>query len=181
MITMSPGRSGGYAPPPLYKVGFTNNVDQRKSNLKAGNPFTMKYFEIWPVCKKNDAERKAQRKLDSRGERLNYRENYDTEGGTEWYQLPRGGLPELVTLVRCEIDEFIEESEESRRRCRHQDVSSSDLVDSLTYPNHAPNQASAVMATNYDHLNPQSAGGYIEKWRQSLSKGNVLHVKYNCK
>ena len=82
-------------------------------------------------------------------------------------------------MVRCEIDEFIDESEESR--CRHEDVSSSDLVDSLTYPNHAPNQASAVMATNYDHLNPQSAGGYIEKWRQSLSKGNILHVKYNCK
>ena len=180
MITMSRG-SGPHTPPPLYKVGFTNNLSQRKSDLRAGNPFTMKYFEIWPVCKKSDAERDAKRKLGYRGERLNYRENYGTEGGTEWYQLPRGGIEAFVTLVRCEIDEYIDESEASQRRCTHQDVGSSDLVDSLTYPNHAPNQASAVMATNYDHLNPQSAGGYIEKWRQSLSKGNVLHVKYNCK
>ena len=180
MITMSQD-SGGYTPPPLYKVGFTNNLSQRKSDLRAGNPFTMTYFQIWPVCKKSDAEQKAKRKLDRRGERLNYRENYRTQGGTEWYQPPGGDREALVTLVRCEIDEYIEDSEASQRRCRHRDVSSSDLVDSLTYPNHAPNQASAVMATNYDHLNPQSAGGYIEKWRQSLSKGNVLHVKYNCK
>ena len=177
MITMSTGRSGGYEPPPLYKVGFTNNVNQRKSDLRAGNPFTLTYFQIWPVCKKSDAERDAKQEL--RRQRLNYRENYRTEGGTEWYQLPGGGIDALVTLVRCQIDEYIDES--VREMCRHQDVSSSDLVDSLTYPNHAPNQASAVMATNYDHLNPQSAGGYIEKWRQSLSKGNVLHVKYNCK
>lgn len=177
MIRMSRD-SGPHTPPPLYKVGFTNNLSQRKSDLRAGNPFTLKYFEIWPVCKKSDAERDAKREL--RRQRLNYRENYRTEGGTEWYELPnRGGLPELVRLVSCEIDEYIDER--VRERCRHQDVSSSDLVDSLTYPNHAPNQASAVMATNYDHLNPQSAGGYIEKWRQSLSKGNVLHVKYNCK
>ena len=177
MIRMSRD-SGPHTPPPLYKVGFTNNLSQRKSDLRAGNPFTLKYFEIWPVCKKSDAERDAKREL--RRQRLNYRENYRTEGGTEWYELPnRGDLPELVRLVSCEIDEYIDER--VRERCRHQDVSSSDLVDSLTYPNHAPNQASAVMATNYDHLNPQSAGGYIEKWRQSLSKGNVLHVKYNCK
>ena len=179
MIRMSQG-SGPHTPPPLYKVGFTNNLIQRKSDLRAGNPFTLKYFQIWPVCKKSDAEQKAKRKLRSEG--LNYRLNYNTEGGTEWYELPnQGGLQELVRLVRCEIDEYIDESDAGQSRCTHEDVSSSDLVDSLTYPNHAPNQARAVMATNYDHLNPQSAGGYIEKWRQSLSKGNVLHVKYNCK
>lgn len=179
MIRMTQG-SGPHRPPPLYKVGYTDNLTQRKRNLKAGNPFTLKYFQIWPVCKKATAEGKAKAKL--RSERLNYKENYNTEGGTEWYELPsRGGLQELVRLVRCEIDEYIDGHDESIRRCRHSDVGSSDLVDSLPYPNHAPNQASAVMATNYAHLNPQSAGGYIEKWRQSLSKGNVLHVKYNCK
>ena len=179
MIRMSQG-SGPHTPPPLYKVGFTDNLTQRKSNLKAGNPFTLKYFQIWPVCKKSDAEGKAKRKL--RNDGLNYKEKYNTEGGTEWYELPNpGGLQELERLVRCEIDEYIDESNAAQSRCTHPDVSSSDLVDSLTYPNHAPNQASAVMATNYDHLNPQSTGGYIEKWRQSLSKGNVLHVKYNCK
>ena len=179
MIRMSQG-SGPHIPPPLYKVGFTDNLTQRKSNLKAGNPFTLKYFQIWPVCKKSDAEGKAKRKL--RNDGLNYKENYNTEGGTEWYELPNpGGLQELERLVRCEIDEYIDENNAAQSRCTHPDVSSSDLVDSLTYPNHAPNQASAVMATNYDHLNPQSSGGYIEKWRQSLSKGNVLHVKYNCK
>ena len=168
-----------HTPPPVYKVGFTDNLTKQKSDLKDGNPFTLKYFQIWPVCKKS-AEGKAKKKL--RSKRLNYQENYNTGGGAEWYQLPKsGGLQELVRIVRCEIDEYIDESEASRRRCTHPDVSSSDLVDSLTYPNHAPNQASAVIATNYDHLNPQSAGGYNEKWRQSLSKGNVLHVRYNCK
>jgi len=179
MIKMSQG-SCPHTPPPLYKVGFTDNLTQRKSNLKAGNPFTLEYFQIWSVCRKSDAEGEAKRKL--RSERLNYKENYNTGGGTEWYELPnQGGLEQLVNMVRCAIDEYIDESDASQRRCTHPDVSSSDLVDSLTYPNHAPNQASAVMATNYDHLNPQSAGGYNEKWRQSLSKGNVLHVKYNCK
>ena len=38
--------------------------------------------------------------------------------------------------------------------------------------NLAPNQAAAKMATNYGHNNT--------KWRQDL-KGNMLHVKYNCK
>ena len=165
---------GTYIPPLLYKVGYTDNLSQRKSNLKAGNPFTLQYFQIWPVCKKSDAEGKAKRKL--KGEGLNYNENYETRGGTEWYELPDDGdLDDLVELVRCEVDEYIDQRYAGI--CSH----SSDLVDSLPYPNHAPNQASAVMATNYDHLNPQSAGGYIEKWRQSLSKGNVLHVKYNCK
>ena len=196
MIKMpwSPGR--GYVPPPLYKVGYANNTSQRKSDLKAGNPFRLQYFQVWPVCKKAAAETKAKRKLSDEG--LNYHNNYNVGGGTEWYQLPDvdeedGRTPEerLAYMVRCEIDEEYDPRYESH--CRNQDVhvSSSDLVDSLTYPNHAPNQASALMATNYDHLNPQSAGGYhaqrstkstyIEKWRQSLSKGNVLHVKYNCK
>ena len=184
MIKMSQG-SGPHIPPPLYKVGFTDNLTQRKSNLKAGNPFTLEYFQIWPVCRKSDAEGKAKQKL--RSERLNYQEKYNTGGGTEWYELPNEDqefedrLEELVNMVRCEIDEYLDQSDASKRRCTHPDVSSSDLVNSLTYPNHAPNQANAVMATNYDHPNPQSAGGYNEKWRQSLSKGNVLHVRYNCK
>ena len=38
--------------------------------------------------------------------------------------------------------------------------------------NLAPNQSAAKMATNYGNNNT--------KWRQDL-KGNMLHVKYNCK
>lgn len=173
MIKMS-GGSGPHTPPPLYKVGFTNDLNRRKSDLKAGNPFKLEYFQIWPVSKKSDAEVKAKRKLRSKG--LNYQEKYKTGGGTEWYELPdtdnnKDPLDELVNMVRGEIMEYFDKSDESS--CTHPDVSSN--------PNQAPNQASAVIATNYDHLNPQSAGGYIKKWRQSLSKGNVLHVKYNCK
>ena len=187
------GDQSPYTPPLLYKVGFTNNLSRRKSELRAGNPFTLKYIRIWPVCRKSDAETTAKNALSDLN--LNYRENYDTTGGTEWYEMRwgfRDPLGSLIHTVHCEIDEYIDER--VRGNCTHPDVDDDDddyLVDSLTYPNHAPNQASAGMATNYDHVNPQSAGGYhaqrstkstyVEKWRQSPSKGNVLHVKYNCK
>ena len=108
----------------------------------------------WWVTNRHRAEKKAHEALDE--ERL----RVDCGGGTEWFTVP-GGLDDIddfAEMVRDAIVEYMQEEEDR------------DLAESSI--NLAPNQAAAKMATNYGHNNT--------KWRQDL-KGNMLHVKYNCK
>ena len=87
-------------------------------------------------------------------------------GGTEWFWVD-GGLDNIsafAEIVREAIEDYIVEDEESE-----EEGDRGLVVSSI---NRAPNQAAAKMATNYGHNNT--------KWRQDL-KGNMLHVKYNCK
>ena len=107
-----------------------------------------------------EAEDAAHEELDKRGLRLN------CDGGTEWFWVD-GGLDNIgafAEIVREAIEDYIVEDEESEEGGDRRLVVSS--------INRAPNQAAAKMATNYGHNNT--------KWRQDL-KGNMLHVKYNCK
>ena len=100
-----------------------------------------------------EAEDAAKDELRGRGLRLS------CDGGTEWFRVEDDldDIDEFAEIVRDAIVEFMEEEDR-------------DLAESSN--NLAPNQAAAKMATNYGHNNT--------KWRQDL-KGNMLHVKYNCK
>ena len=107
-----------------------------------------------------EAEDAAHDELDERELRL------DCDGGTEWFRV-NGGLGNIgafAGIVRDAIEEHIVEDEESE-----EEGDRGLVVSSI---NRAPIQAAAKMATNYGHNNT--------KWRQDL-KGNMLHVKYNCK
>ena len=101
---------------------------------------------------------KAHRALDQQGFRVN------CGGGTEWFTVTGGldDIDEFADIVKAAIVQFMQ-GEESSEEDR-------DLAESSI--NLAPNQAAAKMATNYGHNNTKS--------RQDL-KGNMLHVKYNCK
>ena len=130
-----------------------------------------------------EAEDKAKAELRQRGLRLN------CDGGSEWFRV-EGGLDDIddfSEIVRKAIKDYIveESEEESEKESEEESEKESEeeseeesseeegdrglVVSSI---NRAPNQAAAKMATNCGHNNT--------KWRQDL-KGNMLHVKYNCK
>ena len=161
MVTLR-GSAKGHSAPPFVKIGFTNNCRQRFGDLKAGNPFQLNCRFKWKVCNKKDAEDAAHGAVSS--------DSIDMGGGTEWFHYRDDTkLLEMRQSVRTAIDPWIEEA-----------GSSSDLVESPIYPCLAPNQAGAIMPTNYENFNPRLAGVYNTKWRQTL-QGNVLQIKYNCK
>ena len=143
----------GHSAPPFAKVGYTNDCDRRVGELQSGNPHELRCRYTWWVTNRNRAERKAHEALDEQGLRVN------CGGGTEWFRVEDDldDIDEFAEIVRDAIVEFMEEEDR-------------DLAESSN--NLAPNQAAAKMATNYGHNNT--------KWRQDL-KGNMLHVKYNCK
>ena len=142
----------GYSAPPFAKVGYTNDCDRRIRELQSGNPHEL--LCQYTFSNRQRAEREAHRALDQQGLRVN------CGGGTEWFTVPGGlgDIDEFAEIVRAAIVQFMQEEEDR------------DLAESSV--NLAPNQAAAKMATNYGHNNT--------KWRQDL-KGNMLHVKYNCK
>ena len=163
MLTMS-GSAYNFNAPPFVKVGFTNNRGQRFGNMKAGNPFKLNLYVSYNVCVKDDAEKAAKRAISDR--------RIDMGGGTEWfYYGTSDNLESMRQAVRTAIDRWIEVA-----------GSSSDLVESSINPCLAPNQAGAIMPTNYNYgnFNPRFDGVYNTKWRQTL-QGNVLQIKYNCK
>ena len=163
MVTMS-GSARGYSAPPFVKVGFTNNCRQRFGNLKAGNPFKLNCHVSYNVCVKDEAEDAAHDAISDSSIYMG--------GGTEWFYYGTSANLELMRqAVRAAIDPWIEGA-----------GSSSDLVESSINPCLAPNQAGAIMPTNYNYgnFNPRFAGVYNTKWRQTL-QGNVLQIKYNCK
>ena len=149
----------GHSAPPFAKVGWTSDCDQRRKTLNIGNPHELTCAYIWSVSNMKEAEDAAHDELDERGLRLN------CDGGNEWFRVEDDldDIDEFAEIVRETIEDYIVEDEES------EEEGDRGLVVSI---NRAPNQAAAKMATNYGHNNT--------KWRQDL-KGNMLHVKYNCK
>ena len=147
-----------YSAPPFAKVGYTNDCDRRIRELQSGNPHELLCQYTFWVSNRQRAEREAHRALDQQGLRVN------CGGGTEWFTVPGGlgDIDEFAEIVRAAIVQFMQE-EESSEEDRDLAESSINLV---------PKKAAAKMATNYGHNNT--------KWRQDL-KGNMLHVKYNCK
>ena len=107
-----------------------------------------------------EAEAAAKVELRRRRLRLN------CGGGTEWFRVEDDldDIDDFAAIVREAIEDYIVEDEESE-----EEGDRGLVVSSI---NRAPNQAAAKMATNYGHNNT--------KWRQDL-KGNMLHVKHNCK
>ena len=161
MVTMS-GSSHGFNAPTFVKVGFTNNCRQRFGNLKAGNPFKLNCHVSYNVCVKDEAEDAAHDAISA--------SSIDMGGGTEWfYYGTSANLENMRQRVRAAIDPRIKVA-----------GSSSDVAESSINPCLAPNQAGAIMPTNYGNFNPRFAGVYNTKWRQTL-QGNVLQIKYNCK
>ena len=144
----------GHSAPPFAKVGYTNDCDRRVGELQSGNPHELRCRYTWWVTNRNRAEKKAHEALDEQGLRVN------CGGGTEWFRVEDDldDIDEFAEIVRDAIVEYMQEEEDR------------DLAESSN--NLVPNQAAAKMATNYGHNNT--------KWRQDL-KGNMLHVKYNCK
>ena len=144
----------GHSAPPFAKVGYTNDCDRRVGELQSGNPHELRCRYTWWVTNRNRAEKKAHEALDEQGLRVN------CGGGTEWFRVEDDldDIDEFAEIVRDAIVEYMQEEEDR------------DLAESSN--NLALNQAAAKMATNYGHNNT--------KWRQDL-KGNMLHVKYNCK
>ena len=157
IIQMTGTHRGLNPPPPFVKVGFTNNCQQRLSNLQAGNPYNMTCYQTYPVCKKHDAENAAHTSIIA--------DRAQTGGGREWFYYT--SLDRLERTVRAAINEFI-------------DPPAGDLVELSKNPCPTPNPAGVIMATNYGHLNPRFAGVYNQRWRQEI-QGNVLQIKYNCK
>ena len=143
----------GHSAPPFAKVGYTNDCDRRIGELQSGNPHELRCRYTFWVSNRHRAEQEAHDALDEQGLRVN------CGGGTEWFRVEDDldDIDEFAEIVRDAIVEFMEEEDR-------------DLAESSN--NLAPNQAAAKMATNYGHNNT--------KWRQDL-KGNMLHVKYNCK
>ena len=144
----------GHSAPPFAKVGYTNDCDRRVGELQSGNPHELRCRYTWWVTNRNRAEKKAHEALDEQGLRVN------CGGGTEWFRVEDDldDIDEFAEIVRDAIVEYMQEEEDR------------DLAESSN--NLAPIHAAAKMATNYGHNNT--------KWRQDL-KGNMLHVKYNCK
>jgi len=151
----------GYSAPPFAKVGYSSNCNQRRYTLNIGNPHELTCYETFQVTHMRNAERAAHDELDNRGLRL------DCDGGTEWFRYEDDtdddldDIDDFVQIVRNAIQNYLVQNEDSGgERDRGSSI------------NHAPNQVAAKMASNYGHNNT--------KWRQDL-KGNMLHVKYNCK
>ena len=144
--------------PEFAKVGYANNCQERIRNLQAGNPFQLVCSNFWPVPNKISAERNAHTELNERDLKV------EMNGGTEWYYYGSLGLNQFQQVVYNAI----------------QANTSRDLVESSINPCPYPNQAGAIVATNYGNLNPRLAGVYNQRWRQTLQR-NVLKIKYNCK
>ena len=144
--------------PPFAKVGYTNDCDRRIAELQVGNPHKLKCQYTFWVANRHRSEQEAHRALDAEGLRL------DCGRGREWFRVDDGleDIAEFAEIVRAAIFQFMQEEEEEEENL--------DLAESSIYL--APNQSAAKMATNYGNNNT--------KWRQDL-KGNMLHVKYNCK
>ena len=150
----------GHSAPPFAKVGYTNDCDRRVGELQSGNPHELRCRYTWWVTNRNRAEKKAHEALDEQGLRVN------CGGGTEWFRVEDDldDIDEFAEIVREAMEGYIVQGDESE-----EEGDRGLVVSSI---NRAPNQAAAKMATNYGHNNT--------KWRQDL-KGNMLHVKYNCK
>ena len=182
----------GHKAPPFAKVGWTHDYNLRRRQLNVGNPHELTVAYHWWVSNMIEAEGAAKAKLNSEQLRLN------CDGGTEWYRVEDDldDIDDFAKIVEEAIANYTETSEQEAEQQpeseseseSESEQSESEQSESESEPeseeeegdrglvvssiNRAPNQAAAKMATNCGHNNT--------KWRQDL-KGNMLHVKYNCK
>ena len=150
----------GHSAPPFAKIGWSSDCDQRRRTVNIGNLHELTCVYTWWDSNMKEAEDAAKDELRGRGLRLG------CDGGTEWLRVEDDldDIDEFAEIVRETIEDYIVEDEES------EEEGDRGLVVSSINP--APNQTAAKMATKCGHNNT--------KWRQDL-KGNMLHVKYNCK
>ena len=112
------GSDAGIYPPPLVKVGYSNDPLRRRRDLVAGNPFRLEFANRWKVCNKAAEENLAKAALTD----LKFRVS---GGGTEWHKLPRGGIGGFARKAECavKVDEYIDVNDgggsSSRGRRRH--------------------------------------------------------------
>ena len=182
----------GHSAPPFAKIGWTSDYNQRRKTLNIGNPHELTVKYTWWVSNMIEAENAAKAKLNSEQLRL------DCDGGTEWYRVEDDldDIGDFAEIVEEAIKNYTETSEQEagqQPQSESESESEPEQPESESEPeesesewegeegdrglvvssiNRAPNQAAAKMATNCGHNNT--------KWRQDL-KGNMLHVKYNCK
>ena len=177
------GNDGVIFPPPLVKVGFAKDPEERRQRLMAGNPFRLEISKRFKVCNKKAAEDLVKEAPTAQTYKFTV-----TGGGTEWYKLPSGGLAAFAQIVECIIDEYLDVSSGGGSSSRGGGSSSRgrgrggyDFLSSPINPCLAPNQEGAVIPpSNNGHFNPPFPSIGNTKWRQSL-KGNVLQIKFNCK
>ena len=91
-------------PPEYIKVGRTNKLVKRRSDLNCGNPFHLAYVAAWKVTDMEGGEAVAHSYLKAR--KLSVKPYLN--GGSEWFALPpstqwRSGLDE----VHDEIQELL--------------------------------------------------------------------------
>ena len=145
------GSDAGIYPPPLVKVGYSNDPLRRRRDLVAGNPFRLEFANKWKVCNKAAEENLAKAAVTD----LKFRVS---GGGTKWHKLPRGGIGGFARKVECavNVDEYIDVNDgggsSSRGRRRH------DFLSSPINPCLAPNQEGTVMSPNNRHFNPRFPG-----------------------
>ena len=177
------GNDGVIVPPPLVKVGFAGNPEERRQRLMAGNPFRLEISKRFKVCNKKAAEDLVKYSPTAQTYKFTV-----TGGGTEWYKLPSGGLEAFAQVVECIIDEYLDVNNGAGSSSRGGGSSSRgrgrggyDFLSSPINPCLAPNQEGAVIPpSNNGYFNPPFPSIGNTKWRQSL-KGNVLQIKFNCK
>ena len=186
------GSDGGIVPPPLVKVGYAGDPEERRKRLMAGNPFRLEISIRFKVCNKKAAEDLVKKAPTAQTYKFTV-----TGGGTEWYKLPSGGLAAFAQIVECVIDEYLDVNNGggsssrgggsssrgggSSSRGRGRGRGGYDFLSSPINPCLAPNQEGAVIPpSNNGHFNPPFPNIGNTKWRQSL-KGNVLQIKFNCK
>lgn len=96
--------TANFKPPEFIKVGKTNNLVKRRSDLNAGNPFRLAYVAAWKVTDMKEGEKQAHKYLNTG--KLSVKPYLD--GGSEWFALPtstqgRSGLDK----VHDEIQELL--------------------------------------------------------------------------
>ncbi|CAH3039205.1 unnamed protein product [Porites lobata] len=145
------------------KPGRSNPGDRGEIYMVTmSGSFKLNCHVSYNVCVKDEAEHAAHGAISN--------SSIDMGGGTEWFYYGTSANLELMRqAVRAAINPWIERA-----------GGSSDFVESSINPCLAPNQAGAIMPTNYGNFNPRFASVYNTKWRQTL-QGNVLQIKYNCK
>ena len=82
-----------------YKVGRTENLKTRISDLRTANHNNLRYYYVVEVTNNIKAEAEAHRKLED----FHIKNLY---GGNEWYQVGQGQLYSFITMFDRAIEEF---------------------------------------------------------------------------
>ena len=90
--------SGGFTD--YYKVGSTENLDERLSKLQIDNPNQLEYWEQVKVSNMQAAEVAAHNAV-----KRKYMTN--EQGRAEWYGVPPGYKDDFITRIRLSVRDYI--------------------------------------------------------------------------